>query len=88
MLRDTKGVSKKLPKLVRIINKQSNSFNDQIKPGGNLRLMRQKVTVTQNVSNFIILKSDLTHIKLLNDYSSDMVQNDMTSVIKFGVQKK
>jgi hypothetical protein len=50
--------------------------------------MRQKVTVTQNVSNFIILKSDLTHIKLLNDYSSDMVQNDMTSVIKFGVQKK
>ena len=36
------------------------------------------------VSNFLILKSDLNHIKALREQTDKMVMNDMKSIIKSG----
>jgi len=78
--------------LVRVIHRDGDAFAQEPKYGANLRLMREHNFVQKSrrleVANFLILKSDLEHIKQLNQQSTQLVMTDMKSVIKLGVAPK
>lgn len=70
---------KRVPTFIRIINKEDNQFSQVFKYSSNLRFLREQnfkpeldmtanssFTADENkVSNFLVLKSDLSHIKML-----------------------
>ena len=75
MLKDSKFTKKKrIPTLVRIINKEEIQFSSTFKYGSNLRFLREynfkpelemetgSFDEDQQVSSFLILKSDMGHI--------------------------
>ena len=87
------GKRRGVPCLLRVINKDEASFARRSRYGANLRLLREQhyqvddveTSTTQTdhhrLSNFLILKSDLSHIKCLKEESEHLVVNDMKSVI-------
>lgn len=101
---------RKVPTLVRIINKGDNSFNQRFKYGANLRFMRdqnlkrdaiargdgkgkrvdkiQQMLEENQVSNFLILKSDIAHIQGLKEESDQIVTSDMKDFIRAGAELK
>jgi hypothetical protein len=80
---------KKIPSLVRIIDKDEPTFGDQFRPANNYRFLREHnfkqiskaASDKVQASTFLILKSDLTHLRDLQEESSKMVVSDMKSVI-------
>lgn len=89
------GKRRRVPCLLRVINKDEASFARRSRYGANLRLLREQNyqadeaeapgaalgQADHRTSNFLILKSDLGHIKCLKEESEHLVVNDMKSVI-------
>lgn len=81
---------KKIPTLIRIIDKDEATFGDQFRAAHNYRFLREhnfkQISRTASdkiqTSTFLILKSDLTHLRDLQEESSKMVVSDMKSVIQ------
>ena len=97
---------KKIPQLVRVINKDERQFSAKFKYGSNLRLLREYNYTTDlyqvgrpndlpqeqkqdnPISKFLILKSDLAHIRQLNHASEQLVVNDLKSIIQAPIKQR